>query len=63
VTSRRKRAVAANVGFRESKCGPGTARIAAAAEAGCDTLLSAAMPDGLVVETTLRILNPFRMAA
>jgi len=35
----------------------------AAAETGCDTLLSEDMPDGLVVKTTLRILTPFRMAA
>lgn len=34
--------------------------IAAAFEAGCDTLLSEDMQDDLVVEGKLRIVNPFR---
>jgi len=37
--------------------------VAAAAQAGCDTLWSEDMHDGLVVENRLRIINPFRMAA
>lgn len=37
--------------------------VGAAAHAGCDTLWSEDMHDGLVVENKLRIVNPFRTAA
>jgi predicted nucleic acid-binding protein len=37
--------------------------VGAAAHAGCDTLWSEDMHDGLVVENRLRIVNPFRTAA
>jgi predicted nucleic acid-binding protein len=37
--------------------------VGAAAHAGCDTLWSEDMHDGLVVENSLRIINPFRTAA
>jgi predicted nucleic acid-binding protein len=37
--------------------------VGAAAYAGCDTLWSEDMHDGLVVENRLRIVNPFRTAA
>jgi len=37
--------------------------VAATAEAGCDALLSEDMHDGMVVETKLRITNPFRTPA
>ena len=33
---------------------------AAALQAGCDTLLSEDMQDGMVLEDRLRIVNPFR---
>ncbi len=37
--------------------------VGAAAHAGCDTLWSEDMHHGLVIEDTLRIINPFRTAA
>lgn len=37
--------------------------VGAAVLAGCDTLWSEDMHDGLVVENRLRIINPFRAAA
>jgi predicted nucleic acid-binding protein len=36
--------------------------VAAALHAGCDTLLSEDMQDGMVIEGGLRIANPFRIA-